>query len=89
MSRVRDDLISILDKRLAKVFFMSLDNSHGSLYDSAKLYTSGLDDLYKKKSGNGNSVDVSHLHERLRELESERKELGLYLHFLKIIFLFQ
>lgn len=63
-------------------FFMSLDNSHGSLYDSAKLYTSGLDDLYKKKTGNGNSVDVSHLHERLRELESERKELGLHLHVL-------
>ncbi|KAG4080616.1 hypothetical protein HA402_006217 [Bradysia odoriphaga] len=27
------------------------------------------------KSGNGNSADVNHLHERLRELESERKEL--------------
>lgn len=55
---------------------MPLDSNHGSLYDSSKLYTSGLDDLYKRKSGNGTSADVSHLHERLRELESERKELG-------------
>lgn len=56
------------------------DNSHHrSLYDSAKLYTTGLDNLYNSKitkSTNGSSVDVNHLHERLRELESERKELG-------------
>lgn len=64
---------------LSTCSILSLDQK--SLYDSAKLYTSGLDDLCKTKSGNGNSSDVSHLHERLRELESERKELGLLLTF--------
>ncbi|KAJ6641656.1 Protein Lilipod, partial [Pseudolycoriella hygida] len=76
---------AFIRRKIENSYNCATDHSHGSLYDSAKfytssdsakLYTSNLDDLYKRKSENGNSVDVSNLQERLRELESERKELG-------------
>ncbi|KAG4072779.1 hypothetical protein HA402_005256 [Bradysia odoriphaga] len=67
---------AFIRRKLENSYNCVADNSHHrSLYDSAKLYTSGIGDLYKMKTGNGNSTDVNHLHERLRELESERKEL--------------
>lgn len=48
----------------------------GSNHSNGWASQAGLANLYQRKTVNGTLSEQAMLHERLRELEAERKELG-------------